>query len=76
MESQLKNISHQLFRATISQILCVLILLIGILITRSFFPEIFKEFSTWYEKNLLVDTSVNEVLENENIKMSSDDIVL
>lgn len=49
----------------ITQSVCVLVILITILIIKFFFEENFTVFQNWYKQNILDDTVVSSVFEEE-----------
>lgn len=49
----------------ITQILCVSIILLSIIIMKYFFKGTFNSVKEWYEINICNDTDVNEVLRSD-----------
>lgn len=50
----------------ITEIVCVFLLIMVVLITKYFFKTEFLEFKEWYNQNVLVDIDINQVLEDDN----------
>ena len=47
------------------QIICTVVLIALVLIIKNFSPKKSEKIKEWYEKNLLDETSVSEVLDTE-----------
>lgn len=54
-----------LYELVITQIICVAIIILSILVTKYFFKGAYKKFADWYRENATVTTDINEVLNDE-----------
>lgn len=49
----------------VTEIICVFLLILVVLVTKYFFKVEFIEFKEWYNQNFLVDIDINQVLEDD-----------
>lgn len=49
----------------ITEIICVFMLILMVLVTKYFFKAKFIEIKDWYNQNFLIDIDINQVLEDE-----------
>ncbi len=54
-----------LFPFIITQCVCVVLVLLTVFATRLFFKDTYKKAKVWYEKNICIDTDINEVITGE-----------
>jgi len=52
------------FPFIITQIICVVLIIITLLVTRFFFKDTFAKAKTWYKENFLIDTDIKSVIES------------
>ena len=46
----------------ITQGIIALIIILGVVVIKFGFKDVYKEFQDWYKDNVLVDTDINEVI--------------
>lgn len=50
---------------TVTEIICVLMIILVVLVAKYFFKARFTEIKDWYNQNFLVDIDINQVLEDD-----------
>ena len=50
---------------TVTEIICVFLLIAVVLVIKYFFKAEFSEFKEWYNQKIAVDIDINQVLEDE-----------
>ena len=45
---------------------CVLIILLSVFVTKLLFKNVYQAVEDWYNKNICVDTDINQVVEEGN----------
>lgn len=53
------------YRVLIIQAVCIFIILSGVLAVKYFFKEEFLKVTEFYQKNIMIDTKISEVIEDE-----------
>lgn len=55
-------ISDRKWHIFVTEAMCIAVLAVSVLVTKSFFPNTYKKIKNWYEKNICAETTVEEVL--------------
>ena len=63
-EANIPKKSSKWIHITITQLICVVIILLSVLITKFFFKSTYAELKAWYNTNIMNDTDINEVLKD------------
>ena len=65
MEAQdIKKSESKWIHITVTQLICVTIIIICLLATKFFFKGTYTEIKQWYQENICNDTDINEVLQS------------
>lgn len=68
MEEEIMNLEpkkniNTFFYITLVEITTVVIVLVSVLILKSFFKDNYAKFFKWYENNILAETNVADIIE-------------
>ena len=56
------NSKNYISRITLTQCICMIIILLSIFTVKYFFKGTYNELKEWYKENICIDTDINEVL--------------
>ena len=60
-----KNTKSMFIPICITQTVCITVILIGVLIIKMFFESSYKKIEKWYTENILDQTTITAVFEEE-----------